>query len=89
MNCTYIAFATFNFSYEQKKTSLNQTVEELSQSKRASCISIGVILHYFLLSSFFFSFSITFLQFFIFYRSFKIIRFVLLKASLFSFSMYF
>jgi hypothetical protein len=78
MNSTYIAFSVFDFGDVV-------SIDDMSSSKKASCISIGVILHFFLLSSFCFSFSITILQFCIFYRSFKVIKFVLLKAAAFSF----
>ena len=78
MNCLYIAFSFFDFGDAT-------SVSELSDQKKSSCISIGVLLHYFLLCSFCFSMCITLIQFFIVYRSFTIFRFLFLKSSLFSF----
>jgi hypothetical protein len=77
MNCVYIAFSFYKFD--------NDSIENISDSNRSSCIAIGVLLHYFLLVSFFFSLSITVLQYYIIYKCFKIIRFVYLKAFVFSF----
>lgn len=74
MNCVYIAFSLFKFEDV-----------DINEQKKSSCIAIGVLLHYFLLCSFCFSLCITIIQFFIIYKSFKVFRFLFIKASLFSF----
>lgn len=74
MNCVYIAFSFFKFEDIDVK-----------ESRRASCIAIGVLMHYFLLSSFCFSVCITLVQFLIVYKSFKVFRFIFIKALAFSY----
>ena len=82
MNCVYIAFALFKFD-----DVIN--VNDLSEYKKSSCIAIGVLLHYFLLASFCFTFTITLIQYFIVYKSFKIFNYIFLKSLLFSFGIIF
>ncbi len=74
MNSSYIAF-TF---YEIADVSLMTT------SQQNSCIIIGVFLHFFLITSFCLAMSISIIQYFIFYKSFKIFKYIYLKAVLFS-----
>lgn len=59
MNAFYIAFAYVS--------SNAQSYNELNTKSRDVCISIGVILHFSLLSSFFFSFLITLLYYVLFF----------------------
>ncbi len=73
MDSVYIAFTFYNF----KSTTL-------TTSQTNSCITIGVLLHYFMLSTFFYSLTITIIQYLIFYHSFKIFKYVYLKATVFS-----
>ena len=79
MNILYIVFTFFTID--------EKTVDDLSDSKKRSCIAIGVLLHYTLLASFFFTLSITITQYFIFYKSFKIYSNIYLKSILFSFGL--
>lgn len=76
MNAAYLAFAFFDFS--ETKAS------EMTTAKKNSCIAIAVILHYFLLSSFCFALSISIIQYFIFFKSFKIFKHIYVKAVAFS-----
>jgi hypothetical protein len=78
MNCFYIAFSLFKF---------DDDVKNMDSSRKASCIAIGVFLHYFLLMSFCFSFTISVVQYIILCRSFKIYKHILLKAIVFSLGM--
>jgi hypothetical protein len=72
MNIFYIAFSFFKFD------------DATNAGTRASCIVIGVFLHYFLIMSFCFSFTISVVQYIILCRSFKIYKYILLKAIIFS-----
>ncbi|CAF1044931.1 unnamed protein product [Brachionus calyciflorus] len=74
MNCVYLGFTFFKF--EQVDTNL---------TTRASCITIGVLLHFFLLSSFCLSFCLNFIQFLIIYKSFKVFRYLFLISTTISF----
>jgi hypothetical protein len=75
LDATYLAFTFFNYN-------------NLSDSNRSSCIAIAVIMHFFLICSFCFSLSITIIQYFIFYKSFKIFKFIYWKAVSFSLCKY-
>ena len=75
MDSMYLAFAFFKFD--------DTTIDSMS----GSCIAIGVLLHYFLLSSFCFSLCITTIQYLLFYKIPKIRKFLLLKSILFSFGL--
>ena len=77
MNIFYIVFAVVS-----NKPS---TYEELKTQYKTTCITIGVFLHYFLLCNFFFSLSITVIQYIIFVRFGTLIKYVYLKAVIFSF----
>lgn len=77
MNCLYIAFTFY-------KIDNVSSIDLLTESQKESCIAIGVLLHYFLVTSFCFSFCITLIQFLIIYKSFKIFKFILLKSLIFS-----
>ena len=73
MDSLYLSFAFFNFD------------QPTTNSMRGSCIAIGVLLHYFLLSTFCFSLCISTIQYLIFYKIPKIRKFLLLKSIIFSF----
>jgi hypothetical protein len=60
-------------------------LNSLNSNEINSCITIGVLLHFSLLSSFFFSLSICAIQYFLFNKCFKVYKFIYLKAILFSF----
>ncbi len=77
LDSVYIGFSFYGFN--------GSAASSLTTSQRNSCITIGVLLHYFLLTTFFFSLSITIIQYLIFYHSFKIFKFIYLKAAGFSF----
>jgi len=74
MNCSYIAFNFFEIT----------DIDEMTTSQQNSCIAIGVFLHFFLIASFCLAMSISIIQYFIFFKSFKIFKFIYLKAFLFS-----
>lgn len=76
MNGAYLAFAFFDFT--------ETSASEMTTIKKNSCIAIAVILHYFLLSSFCFALSISVIQYFIFFKSFKIFKHIYIKAVTFS-----
>lgn len=78
MNGAYIAFTFFDFNGAE--------IDEMKTSQRNSCIIIGVFLHFFLIASFCFALCISIVQYFIFYKSFKIFKFIYLKAVMFSLS---
>ena len=80
MNCFYIAFSLY-------KIDDVSSINELSNSRKASCIAIGVLLHYFLLCSFLFSLTISIVQYIILCRSFKVYKHILIKAIVFSISL--
>ena len=74
MDIVYLAFTFFKFD----------SANSLTASERNGCIAIGVLLHFFLICSFCFSLSITSIQYFIFHKSFKIFKFIYVKAATFS-----
>ncbi len=80
MNIFYIVMASISNSAN--------SYDELMSSKKSICIFTGVMLHYFLLSSFFFSLSISILQYLILYNI-KLYGYIYLKAFLFSFGKFF
>jgi hypothetical protein len=79
MNCFYIVFSLY-------KIDDVANVKDLDSGRQATCIAIGVILHYFLLSSFCFSFAISVVQYVILCRSFKIYKYILFKSIIFALS---
>ncbi len=74
LNVVYIVFAT----YDLASIKTNLTVKN-------SCIAIGVLLHYFLICAFCFSLTITSIQYVMVNKTFKIIKFIYLKSTIFSF----
>ena len=77
MNGAYLAFTFFDFNVE---------IDQMTTYQKNSCIVIGVFLHFFLIASFCFALCISIIQYFIFYKSFKIFKFIYIKAVLFSLS---
>jgi hypothetical protein len=77
MNVMYLAFSFFHFE--------TNSAGELLESEQGSCIAIGIMLHYSLLSIFCFTFAITFSQFLIFYKSFVVYSNIHLKSIAFSY----
>ncbi len=75
LNCVYLAFNFFEYR------------DDMSQATKNSCIAIGVLLHYFLICSFCLALSISFLQYYLYFKSFRMLNFIFLKAILFSFSL--
>ena len=61
--------------------------DELMSSKKNACIFTGAMLHFFLLSSFFFSLSISIIQYLILFNI-HIYTYIYLKAVLFSFGIF-
>jgi hypothetical protein len=80
MNVFYIVFAVVS-----NKPS---TYDELKTQYKTTCITVGVFLHYFLLSSFFFSFSITVVQYILLVKMGTFIKYIYWKAVVFSFGKY-
>lgn len=76
MNVFYIVMATYSDRAD--------SYENLNGEMKGSCIFIGVMLHYFLLASFFFSLSISIIKYLISF-SLRYYSHVYLKAVLFSF----
>ena len=74
MNSAYIAFTVYTID----------DINKLTDLQKNSCIVIGVFLHFFLIASFCLALSISIIQYFIFYKSFKIFKMIYLKAVLFS-----
>ena len=79
LDTVYIGFTFFDF---KNVTS----IDDMTKGQQSSCIAIGVLLHFFLLCTFFFSLSITIIQYLLFYKSFTVFRFLYLKAISFSLS---
>ena len=77
MNCVFLAFTFY-------KIDNVSSVSNLTESRKESCIAIGVLLHYSLLTSFLLSFCITLIQFLIIYKSFKIFKHIFIKSIVFS-----
>jgi len=75
LNCVYLAFNFFDFQ------------ENMPEWKVNSCIAIGVLLHYFLICSFCLALSISFLQYYLYFKSFRMLKWIFVKAILFSFSL--
>lgn len=77
LDCVYLAFAFFDFDAASGK--------DLSEHKINMCIFIGVLLHFFLICSFCLALSISFLQYYLYFKSFRMLKFIFLKAIVFSF----
>ena len=73
MNAAYLAFTFFDFSVD--------SIEDLTAQQTNSCIAIGVLLHFFLIASFCFALTISFIQYFIFFKSFNFVRFINMTTS--------
>lgn len=71
LDSVYIGFTFTNY---------NGTISQMEESQKSSCIAIGALMHFFLLCSFFFSFSITFVKYLFDSKPFKIFKFIWLKA---------
>ncbi len=72
MNVFYVAF-TFYSPFETGR-------DEMSSSQIQTCIAIGVMLHFTLLSSFLFTLAITCIQYLIFFKSFLIYSHLFVKS---------
>ena len=72
MNTVYLAFNFFDFK------------DNMSGGEKASCIAISVVLHFFLICSFCFALTISIIQYFIFFKSFTVVKFIYIKAVAFS-----
>lgn len=75
LDCCYLAFSFYEFSVEPDK---------LPITKQDMCITIGVLLHFFLLNSFCLALSISFLQYYLYFKSFRLLKCIYLKAIIFS-----
>jgi hypothetical protein len=75
MNIFYVAFTFFTFD----------SIYEMTSNQKSSCIAIGVILHFTLLSSFLFTFTITITQYLIFFKNFLIYSQIFPKSCSFSY----
>lgn len=76
LDSVYLAFTFFDFG--------QATHDSLAASMLDACISIGVLLHFFLLCSFFLSLSISFLQYYLYFKSFRMLKCIYTKAIVFS-----
>ena len=75
MNIFYVAFTFFTFD----------SIYEMTSKQKNSCIAISVILHFTLLASFLFTFTITITQYLIFFKNFLIYSQIFLKSCSFSY----
>ncbi len=76
LDCVYLAFNFFDFG--------KATADTLDGALLNSCITIGALLHFSLLCSFCLSLSISFLQYYLYFKSFRMLKFIYAKAICFS-----
>lgn len=76
LDSVYLAFAFFDFGAASHDT--------LGPSQLDACIAIGALLHFSLLCSFCLSLSISFLQYYLYFKSFRMLKCIYTKAIVFS-----